>query len=116
MCFTVEIPDFVIPDNFFANALFECVDIYLNHELVSAKASNADYYLSDLFITRQIFNQPYSNNLIAGYYTDNNMDADEINSAYRDARRTNAVQITPGGQTYYQYQFYIQNKLSKFGI
>ena len=110
MYFTVEIPSFVVPDNFFANTLFECVDLYINHELISAKASNADNYLTDLFITRQIFNQPYSNNAnaIPGYYSDHNMDASEISATYITARRRAATAITKDSVAYYRYVFCVQ--------
>jgi len=108
LSFSVELPDFVVPDNFFANALFECVDIFINHELISAKASNADNYLTDLFVTREVFNQPYSNNanLIAGYFNDKNMDADEFNTASITSRRHAAVKVTKAGKHYYKYVLY----------
>ena len=66
--FTVDIPEYMVPDNFFANCLFECIDLYINHELVTSKASNADNYLSDFFINRQVYNEPFSNtaNIIYG--------------------------------------------------
>ena len=109
MSFTVEIPDYLVPDNFFGHTLFECVDIYVNHELVSAKASNSDYYLSELFITRQVLNQPYSNtaNVIAGYFSDDTMDADQLTTPYVTVRRRAAVELTRNGQKYYQYMLYV---------
>ena len=104
--FTVDIPDFMVPDNFFGNALFECIDLYINHELVTSKASNADNYLSDYFISRQIYNEPFSNtaNAIYGCFNDSNLDASEMTSMYTNSRRKTAKSHTISSVKYYRYE------------
>ena len=99
----------MVPDNFFANTLFECIDLYINHELVTSKASNADNYLSDFFISRQIYSEPFSNtaNIIYGCFNDSNLDASEMTSAYISSRRKTAGFYTKDGQKYYRYELCI---------
>ena len=53
--FAVEIPYFLVPDNHFGNALFDAIDLYINHELVTSKSSNADNYLTDFILTKVWF-------------------------------------------------------------
>lgn len=105
----MELPEYIVPDNYFANTLFECIDLYINHELVSAKASNADNYLTDFFIQRQIYNEPYSNtaNEISGMFTDKNMDASDFSAPYVTVRRRIATELTKDGMKYYRYEIYV---------
>ena len=102
----MELVEHFVPDNFFASALFECIDLYVNHELVSAKASNADNYLTDMFISRDMYNEPFVNtaNVIFGIFNDSNLDASEINSNYKLSRRKTAKETTKSGLKYYKYE------------
>ena len=110
MFFSVELPEYLVPDNYFASALFECIDIYINHELISAKASNADNYLTDYFIQRQLYNEPFSNsaNEISGVFNDKNLDASEFSSVWTNSRRKIAQEITKAnGTKFYRYELYL---------
>jgi len=86
----------MVPDNFLASCLFDNIDLYVNHELLTSKSSNADNYLTDFFLSRQLYNQPYSNTVfeVCGYYSDKNIDASEFNASLISARRRASVVVT----------------------
>ena len=54
--FGVEIPEEFVPSNFFAATLFQNLELYINHELVSHKSSDSDYFLSEYFFKKEAFN------------------------------------------------------------
>ena len=103
----MELVEYFVPDNFFASALFECIDLYVNHELVSAKASNADNYLTDMFITRNMYNEPFANTarVISGVFNDKNLDASDVSAPYVTSRRITAKEVIKSGVKYYTYEF-----------
>ena len=94
--FAFEIPDHLVVDNFCADALFQSIDLYINHELVTAKTSNADNYLTSLFLSKSMFNEPFLNitGVINGIYNDKNMDTVDLSNPYIVSRRLSAQAIT----------------------
>lgn len=89
--------------------MFECIDLEVNHELLTSKSSNADNYISEYFLTREQFNEPYSNNAmeIAGVFSDQNRDADAMTTVWQAARRDTAVEFTRSQKKWYRYEFCI---------
>ena len=53
--FEVNLPEEFIPDNAFVAKLFENVDIVVNYETITQKASNSDYYYSEFLLTKATF-------------------------------------------------------------
>ena len=114
--FGVEIPEEFVPSNYFAATLFQNLELYINHELVSHKSSDSDYFLSEYFFKKEGFNAPYDANtfITEGYYDDNDHD---LTSFVREGRATaaapihkqqfrkSAVSEVRDGITYYKYYF-----------
>ena len=109
--FGVSIPDEFIPSNFFAATLFQNLELYINHELVSHKSSDSDYFLSEYFFKKEGFNAPYDANafITEGYYDDNDHDASVYSSQaanlYKDYFRKSSVSDSQDGINYHKYYF-----------
>ena len=115
--FGVELPEEVIPDNFFASLLFENLDFYVNHELITSKSSDSDYYTSNYVFLRDGFNESalMAYGQTEGYYETRNRDlTNYVNDsgvithggkAHIDMKRDLAVEVTREGVKYYQYWF-----------
>ena len=124
--FGVEIPQEFVPSNYFAATLFQNLEFYINHELVSHKSSDSDYFLSDFFFKKEAFNAPYDETALIteGYFEDNDHDTDsyyrsgsatEASDLYKSYFRKSAVSEEREGVTYYRYYFccIINHGLSK---
>ena len=114
--FGVEIPQEFVPSNYFAATLFQNLEVYINHELVSHKSSDSDYFLSDFFFKKEAFNAPYDEAALIteGYFEDNDHDsnsyhrsgtATEASALYKSYFRTSAVSVSRENVTYYRYYF-----------
>ena len=114
--FGVEIPQEFVPSNYFAATLFQNLEVYINHELVSHKSSDSDYFLSDFFFKKEAFNAPYDETALIteGYFEDNDHDsnsyhrsgtATEASALYKSYFRTSAVSVSRENVTYYRYYF-----------
>ena len=114
--FGVEIPQEFVPSNYFAATLFQNLEFYINHELVSHKSSDSDYFLSDFFFKKEAFNAPYDETALIteGYFEDNDHDTDsyyrsgsatEASDLYKSYFRKSAVSEEREGVTYYRYYF-----------
>ena len=57
--FHVDLPANYIPDNQFGHKLFESVELSLNHEQVSRKATALDYAVSEAFFQKCMFDDSY---------------------------------------------------------
>ena len=114
--FGVEIPEEFVPSNYFAATLFQNLEVYINHELVSHKSSDSDYFLSDFFFKKEAFNAPYDEAALIteGYFEDNDHDSDSYHRSgtatqaatlYKNIFRKSAVSETRENVTYYRYYF-----------
>ena len=114
--FGVEIPEEFVPSNFFAATLFQNLELYINHELVSHKSSDSDYFLSEYFFKKEAFNAPYDEAALIteGYFDDNDHDLDSYYRSgsatqaaplYTNIFRKSAISETRDGVTYYRYYF-----------
>ena len=95
----------MVVDNFCAEALFESIDLYVNHELVTSKSLTADNYLTSLFLSRSLYNEPYSDiaQNISGIFNDSNMDTAELSEPYIESRRRYAEKLIKNEIVYYRY-------------
>ena len=77
--FGVELREEFLPSNFFAATLFQNLELFINHELVSHKSSDSDYFLSEYFVKKEAFNKPYDENAFTseGYFEDKDHDLDD---------------------------------------
>ena len=114
--FGVEIPEEFVPSNFFAATLFQNLELYINHELVSHKSSDSDYFLSEYFFKKEAFNEPYDKAALIteGYFEENDHDSDSYHNNgtetkaadfYKNIFRKSAVSETREEVTYYKYFF-----------
>ena len=114
--FGVELPEEFLPSNFFAATLFQNLELYINHELVSHKSSDSDYFLSEYFFKKEAFNKPYDENAFTteGYFEDRDHDLTDYfkngkptgaSTAFKILFRQNAVPEVRDGVTYYKYYF-----------
>ena len=114
--FGVEIPQEFVPTNYFAATLFQNLELYINHELVSHKSSDSDYFLSEYFFKKEGFNAPYDESafITEGYFENNDHDSDSYHSSgtptkaaplYKSIFRKSAIAETREGITYYKYYF-----------
>ena len=109
--FGVELPEELIPSNFFAATLFQNLELYINHELVSHKSSDSDYFISEYFFKREAYNAPYDVNALVteGYFEANDHDASiytkQAGGLYKSYRRQCAVVETRDDVDYYKYYF-----------
>ncbi len=58
--FSIDIPSQMVPDNFLASTLFESLDIFINHELVTSKSSDNDYFVTDMVFMREGYNDTFT--------------------------------------------------------
>ena len=117
--FGVEIPEELIPDNHFAALLFENLDLYINHELITSKSSDSDYYTSNYVFLRDGFNECAlsSNGISEGYFESRNRDVTDYllpngslspgGRGHLEKKRENAVEVTRDGIKFFQYWFSI---------
>ena len=115
--FGVEIPEELIPDNHFAALLFENLDFFVNHELVTSKSSDSDYSCSNYVFIRDGFNESamLSNGVTEGYFETRSRDRHNYlkddgtvsvgGTAHIIGKRNSAVEVTREGVKYYQYWF-----------
>ena len=114
--FGVEIPQEFVPTNYFAATLFQNLELYINHELVSHKSSDSDYFLSEYFFKKEGFNAPYDESafITEGYFENNDHDSDSYHSSgtptkaaalYKSIFRKSAIAETREEITYYKYYF-----------
>ena len=115
--FGVELPEEVIPDNFFASLLFENLDFYVNHELITSKSSDSDYYTSNYVFLRDGFNETAltAYGKTEGFYETRTRDLKNyVNEsgaitaggrAHIGYERDSTVEVTREGVKYYQYWF-----------
>ena len=117
--FGVELPEEVLPDNCFASLLFQSLDLFINHELVTSKSSDSDYPISNYVFLRDGFNESLleTTGICEGYFESRNRDQDDYlagngalspgGKAYAALKRHDAVEVTREGVKYYKYQFAI---------
>ena len=115
--FGVEIPEELIPDNHFAALLFENLDFFVNHELVTSKSSDSDYSCSNYVFIRDGFNESaiLSNGVTEGYFETLNLDRNNYikddgtvsmgGRMHIEKKRKSAIEVTREGVKYYQYWF-----------
>lgn len=49
--FACELPSDFLPDNGFCSKLFESLELTVNHESISNRSSDAEYFVTDHFLT-----------------------------------------------------------------
>ena len=108
---TVDLPEEVIPDNAFASLLFQNLDLYINHELVTTKSSDSDYAISNMVFMRDGFNEDFLESC-EGYFEDRMRDIEDYlhdnqispgGKIHIETKRTDATQITRDGVRFYRY-------------
>ena len=117
MRFSVELPQEVIPDNHFVSLLFQNLDIYVNHELITSKSSDNDYPVSNFVFLRDGFNESLleSTGACEGYFESLNRDQSDYISdngkllaggrVHLEKKRESAVEETRTGVKYFKYMF-----------
>ena len=115
--FAVEIPEEFVPDNCFASLLFQNLDLYINHELITNKSSDSDYGISNLMFIRDGYNESYlnSNGLSEGYFEERMRDLDDYlkdngtisagGRSHINEKRQNSEELSREGIKYYRYVF-----------
>ena len=114
--FGVEMPQEFVPTNYFAATLFQNLELYINHELVSHKSSDSDYFLSEYFFKKEAFNAPYDKSafIAEGYFEDYDLDSESYHHSgtptkaaglYKSVFRRSATSETREGVVYYKYYF-----------
>ena len=115
--FGVELPKEIIPDNFFASLLFENLDFQVNHELITSKSSDGDYYTSNYVFLRDGFNESalMAYGKTKGFYETRTRDlknyvneSEAVTIGGRmliGMKRDSAIEVTRQGVKYYQYWF-----------
>ena len=121
LTFSVDLPDSVVPENFFSSKLFESLELSINHTIVSSKSSDNDYALTNYFLTRMNWDEISlkTSGSLEGYWSNENYDAAhftltnvavEKNSPtpanpFTERRRDEARKIEKNGKIYYRYYF-----------
>ena len=119
LTFAIDLPETVIPENFFASKLFEYLELTVNHTIVSSKSSDSDYALTNYFLTRMNWDELslQTTGSLEGYFDNENYDsshfklrniADGTNKAvnpYTEKRRDQAEKISKNGKVFYRYYF-----------
>ena len=115
--FAVEIPEEFIPDNMFASLLFQNLDLYINHELITTKSSDSDYGISNFIFIRDGHNESYleSNGIAEGYFEDRMRDLTDYitangklspgGKAHLEKKREYSEEIVKDGVKYFRYYF-----------
>ena len=95
--------------------LFSASDIYLNHELITTKSSDSDYFISEMIFLRDTFDEEYikSSMSISGIFSNRNRDRADFTDSKGDIsvpgaahiaeRRQYAETIVRDGVTFYKY-------------
>ena len=95
------------------------LEIYLNHELITTKSSDSDYYVSDLIFVRDSYDENYIKNAmsISGIFSNRNKDVSEFTKPdgtmssggqmYAQERRQYAEESERDGVKYYKYHLVV---------
>ena len=87
----------------------------MNHELITTKSSDSDYFISDLVFLRDTYNEEYAAKTmsVAGYFSDKNRDLSDFvdkdgkitngGKSHIWSRRQNAQKVVRDGVNYYRY-------------
>ena len=118
LTFSVDLPDSVVPENFFSTKLFESLEVSINHTIISSKSSDNDYFLTNYFLTRMNWDEITlkNNGSLEGYWSNENYDASHFTqqvvgngqkaeNPYTEKRRIEAEKIKKSGKEYYRYYF-----------
>ena len=121
LAFAVDLPESVVPENFFASKLFEYLELSINHTIVSSRSSDNDYALTNYFLTRMNWDETslktsgslegYWDNLNydSGHFTLENIANEELSeqptNPFTDERRKQAEKIEKSGKIFFRYYF-----------
>ena len=121
LTFSIDLPESVVPENFFATKLFEYCEVNVNHTVISSKSSDNDYALTNYFLTRMNWDEIalQTSGSLEGYFENKNHDSSHfksiqigneentrpVPSKYVDERRKYAEKIQHGGNTFFRYYF-----------
>ena len=119
LTFAVDLPETVVPENFFTSKLFEYLELSVNHTIVSSRSSDSDYCLTNYFLTRMNWDEISlkTTGSLEGYWNNENYDrsrftlqkiSDRNNkptNPYTDALRDEAEKIEKNGKVYFRYYF-----------
>ena len=95
------------------------LEIYLNHELITTKSSDSDYYVSDLIFVRDSYDENYIRNTmsVSGIFSTRNKDVSEFTKPdgtmssggqmYAQERRQYAEESERDGVKYYKYHLVV---------
>ena len=104
----------MIPDNAFASLLFQNLDLFVNHELITTKSSDSDYSISNFVFLRDGFNENYleTSGTCEGYFEDRMRDIEDYlhngrisngGKSHIETKRSTATTVTRNGVKYYRY-------------
>ena len=90
----------------------------MNHELITTKSSDSDYYVSDLIFVRDSYDEQYIENSmsLSGIFSNKNRDLSEFTDEngltvggqiHVNERRTYAEETTRDGVKYYKYHLVV---------
>ena len=110
----MDLPEEMIPDNAFASLLFQNLDLFVNHELITTKSSDSDYSISNFVFLRDGFNENYleTSGTCEGYFEDRMRDIEDyLNNgrisnggrSHIETKRAMATTVTRNGVKYYRY-------------
>ena len=119
LTFSVDLPETVVPENFFATKLFEYLEVSVNHTIVSSKSSDNDYALTNYFLTRMNWdeNSLKTTGSLEGYWDNENYDAAHFTlknisgnsprpeNPFSEQRHELAEKVKKDGKNYFRYYF-----------
>ena len=77
--FHIELPETFVPDNNFANKLFQSIDLSINYEDVNYKGSSNDYDYTSFIDNRIHYNAGYLEKIkFEGHFDNLNLDSSEL--------------------------------------
>jgi len=106
LVFSCILPDAFIPDNGFCSKIFESLEFTVNHESISNRSSDAEYYITDHFLTQLSYDVGVMERgmAIRGTWDANNYDASGITDLMKVERGGHRFKKSDGSW-WRQYNF-----------
>ena len=118
---SVDLPEDLVPENFFVSKLFECCEISINHTVITSKSSDNDYSLTNYFMTRMNWDEATlrTTGSLEGYWENKSFDASHF-QLFKDSsgllvensntlkRRQEAEKIIIDDKIFYRYHFIVR--------
>ena len=117
---SVDLPEDLVPENFFVSKLFECCEISINHSVITSRSSDNDYALTNYFMTRMNWDEATlrTTGSLEGYWENRGYDASHFeltreNGVLKESnasldRRREAERIKIDDKIFYRYHFIVR--------